>query len=127
MLSALVSTPYDILKPGRILFIEDINEEIYKVERMLYTLLLNGTLARLSGLIVGRFTGQHSPDRNGDTMEQMISRMVAPFGYPVAIGLPIGHIDGNVPIVEGSYATLTVTASGTTLQLTTCTPADFPQ
>ena len=125
VLSALVSTPYDILKPGRILFIEDINEEIYKVERMLYTLLLNGTLARLSGLIVGRFTGQHSPDRNGDTMEQMISRMVAPFGYPVAIGLPIGHIDGNVPIVEGSHTTLTVSASGTTLQLTTCTPANF--
>lgn len=125
VLSALVSTPYDILKPGRILFIEDINEEIYKVERMLYTLFLNGTLARLSGLIVGKFTGHHSPDRNGDTMEQMIARMVAPFGYPVAMGFPIGHIDGNVPIVEGSHATLAVTAPGTTLQLTTCTPANF--
>ena len=127
VLSALVSTPYDILKPGRILFIEDINEEIYKVERMLYTLFLNGTLARLSGLIVGKFTGHHSPDRNGDTMEQMIARMVAPFGYPVAMGFPIGHIDGNVPIVEGSHATLAVTAPGTTLQLTPHTPADFPQ
>ena len=127
VLSALVSTPYDILKPGRILFIEDINEEIYKVERMLYTLLLNGTLARLSGLIVGKFTGHHSPDRNGDTMEQMIARMVAPFGYPVAMGFPIGHIDGNVPIVEGSHATLAVTAPGTTLQLTPHTPADFPK
>ena len=117
VLSALVSTPYDILKPGRILFIEDINEEIYKVERMLHTLRLNGTLARLGGLVVGQFTGHHFPDRNGDTMEQMIARMVAPYGYPVAMGFPIGHIDGNVPIVEGAHATLTTTGSTTTLHI----------
>lgn len=117
VLSALVSTPYDILKPGRILFIEDINEEIYKVERMLYTLRLNGTLARLHGLIVGQFTGHRSPDRNGDTMEQMIARMVAPYGYPVAMGFPIGHIDSNLPIVEGAHATLTTTGSTTTLHI----------
>ena len=117
VLSALVSTPYDILQPGRILFIEDINEEIYKVERMLHTLRLNGTLARLGGLVVGQFTGHHFPDRNGDTMEQMIARMVAPYGYPVAMGFPIGHIDGNVPIVEGAHATLTTTGSTTTLHI----------
>ena len=117
VLSALVSTPYDILKPGRILFIEDINEEIYKVERMLHTLRLNGTLARLGGLVVGQFTGHSSPDRNGDTMEQMIARMVAPYGYPVAMGFPIGHIDGNLPIVEGAHATLTTTGSTTTLHI----------
>lgn len=116
VLSALTSTPYELLKPGRILFIEDINEEVYKVERMLYTLALNGTLPRLKGLVVGQFTGHHSPDRNGDTMEQMIARMVAPYGYPVAMGFPIGHIDDNVPLIEGAEASLSVAADAVTLQ-----------
>ena len=122
VLTALVSTPFDILKPGRILFIEDISEEVYKVERMLYTLKLNGTLGQLAGLIVGQFTNYHCPNRNGDTMEQMIARMVAPYGYPVAMGFPVGHIDGNLPLIEGSQATLTVTDTATTLQMN-CTAA----
>ena len=116
VLSGLVSTPFDILRPGRILFIEDISEEVYRVERMLYTLRLNGTLARLCGLIVGRFTNYHNPDRNGDSMEQMIARITAPYGYPVAMGFPIGHIDDNRPVIEGAQATLTVTATSSTLQ-----------
>ena len=108
VLSGLISTPYDIFTPGRILFIEDIGEEVYKVERMLHTLRLNGVLAGLQGLVVGRFTNYHSPDRNGETMEQMISRMVEPYGYPVAFDFPLGHVDDNRPLIEGCMARLSV-------------------
>ncbi len=114
VLCGLVSTPYDILKPGRILFIEDIAEEIYRVERMLYTLRLNGTLANLRGLIVGQFTDYRNHERNGETMEHMIRRMAEPFDYPVAMGCPIGHINGNIPMIEGARATLSV-AHGTAM------------
>lgn len=115
VLSGLISTPYDIFKPGRILFIEDIGEEVYKVERMLHTLRLNGVLAGLQGLVVGRFTNYHSPDRNGETMEQMISRMVEPYGYPVAFDFPLGHVDDNRPLIEGCMARLLVGVSSVEL------------
>lgn len=114
VVSALVSTPFDVIRPGRILFIEDIAEPIYKVERILYTLLLSGALGSLAGLIVGQFT-DYAPDRNSQTMEEMISRMVAPFGFPVAYGFPIGHVDHNVPMICSSTVRLDVTPDSSTL------------
>ena len=48
-------------------------------------------------------------------MNEMLRRMVAPYDYPVAFDFPIGHIDENVPIVEGATATVTVTPLTTTL------------
>ncbi|MDE6390387.1 MAG: LD-carboxypeptidase, partial [Duncaniella sp.] len=110
----LFSTPWDPVRPGTILFIEDVSEPIYKIERMLYTLRLNGTLGSLAGLIVGRFTN-YTPDRDNDSMEAMISRLVADYEYPVAFGVPIGHVDHNVPMLCGAEATLDVSASGVTL------------
>ncbi|MDE6823135.1 MAG: LD-carboxypeptidase [Duncaniella sp.] len=114
VISALVSTPFDVIRPGRILFIEDIAEPIYKVERILYTLLLSGALSSLAGLIVGQFT-DYAPDRNSQTMEEMISRMVAPFGFPVAYGFPVGHVDHNVPMICSSTVRLDVTLNSSTL------------
>lgn len=114
VISGLFSTPWDPVRPGTILFIEDVSEPIYKIERMLYTLRLNGTLGSLAGLIVGRFTN-YTPDRDNDSMEAMISCLVADYEYPVAFGVPIGHVDHNVPMLCGAEATLDVSASGVTL------------
>ncbi|MBD5313351.1 MAG: LD-carboxypeptidase [Bacteroides sp.] len=108
VVAGLVSTPFDVIKPGRILFIEDIAEPIYKVERILYTLRLSGALGSLAGLIVGQFT-DYAPDRNSQSMEEMISRMVAPFDFPVAYNFPIGHVDHNVPMICSSTVRLEVT------------------
>lgn len=55
VIAGLISTPFDVFRPGSILFIEDVAEPIYKVERILYTLKLNGSLEKLAGLIVGGF------------------------------------------------------------------------
>ncbi len=111
VIAGLISTPFDVIKPGNILFIEDIAEPIYKVERILYNLRLNGSLANLAGLIVGRFT-DYDPSRNDDTMEDMIARMVSPYSYPVAFGAPIGHVSHNIPMICSSTVTLNVTSSG---------------
>lgn len=112
--AGLLSTPYSPFRPGSILFIEDIAEPIYKVERIFYTLRLSGVLGSLGGLIVGRFT-DYTPDRDNESMEMMISRITEEYGYPIAFGAPIGHVDHNIPMLCSSVSTLTVGHSGATL------------
>ncbi len=108
VLCGLTDTPFDLLTNGDILFIEDIGEPIYKVERMLYNLRLNGTLYMIKGLIVGQFTNCESPDGTGETMEQMIRRMVESYDIPVAFNFPCGHVDYNLPMIEGAKVKLAV-------------------
>lgn len=108
VLQALINTPYDVFKKGIILFIEDIGEPIYKVQRMLYQLRLSGILQSLKGLIVGQFTNYH-PDANFPDMETMISEIIAPYNYPVAFNAPIGHVNNNIPLIIGSEITFSVT------------------
>lgn len=107
VLSALLATPYNLIKPGHIIFIEDVAEQVYQVQRLLYHLRLAGILPRLAGLIVGQFTRHRGDDTSA--MTDMIHDMVAPYSYPVAFDFPIGHIPRNLPIVEGATATLHVT------------------
>lgn len=83
---------------------------------MPYDLRLPGILPSIKGLIVGRFTDFDEPDANGDTMNSMIQRMVEPYDYPVAFNFPIGHIDDNIPIIEGAKVSLNVDYEGATLK-----------
>lgn len=115
VLSGLVATPYDMLLPDSILFIEDIAEPVYKVERMLHQLRLSGVLPRLRGLIVGQFTDYRPDINHPEGMESMIADMIAPYGYPVTFNAPIGHIPENMPVVEGATATLSVIPANVTL------------
>ncbi len=110
VIADLIATPYDIIKPDTILFIEDVSEPIYKIERIMYQLRLSGVLPKLRGLIVGQFT-EYKGDRNYATMEQMIHDMIAPYHYPVAFNVPIGHVDHNIPVIEGAHVTLKVTST----------------
>lgn len=115
-LTGLLDTEYDLLSQGDILFIEDIGEPVYKIERMLYNLRLSGVLPMLGGMIVGRFTDYKNPDGNGDSMEQMVRRMMEPYDIPVAYDFPVGHIDENVPMLEGADVRFEVSGDVTTLQ-----------
>lgn len=114
VIAELINTPYDVIQPGTILFIEDVEEPIYKIERIMYQLRLSGVLPRLGGLIVGQFTG-YRPNDSYETMERMIADMTAPYTYPVAFNVPIGHVDHNVPVIQSAEVTLTVTPDGTSL------------
>lgn len=116
VISGLISTPFDVFRPGSILFIEDVSEPIYKIERILYTLKLNGILGQLAGLVVGKFTN-YVPDRDNATMEDMIQKMVEEYDYPVAYNFPIGHVDHNIPMLCSSTSTLTVTPQSVTLSI----------
>ena len=115
VLEGLAATPFDNYPAGSILFIEDVGEPIYKIERMLYRLSLSGVLSRISALIVGRFT-DYQPDRNYQAMEAMIADMTARLPIPIAFNAPVGHIGAdNRPLLHGAPATLTVTPAGATL------------
>ena len=116
VLSGLLSTPFNLLRKDHILFIEDIDEAIYSIERMLYHLRLNGTLASTRALIVGQFT-EYKPSKDFDNMYDMVQRMVADYDFPVAYNFPVGHVDYNLPIIEGANARLVVTPDKVRLTL----------
>lgn len=104
VLQALIDTPYDIFS-DRILFIEDVAEPIYKVERILYQLLLSGRLSRLKGLIIGRFT-LYQADKDFNDIYDMIAPLLEGLHIPVAFDAPIGHISENMPVLHGATTTL---------------------
>ena len=111
VIAELINTPYDVIQEDSILFIEDVSEPIYKIERIMYQLRLSGVLGKLRGLIVGQFT-DYKADKNYDSMETMIRDMVAPYNYPVAFNVPIGHIDHNIPVISRARVTLKITHPG---------------
>lgn len=116
VLNGLSSTKYNCIRPGQILFIEDIGEAVYRVERMLYELRLNGVLQHLKGLVVGQFTEYKPNVKDGEDMYDMIHRMTAEYDYPVAFDFPIGHTDRNLAIIEGANAQLDVSENRVNLK-----------
>lgn len=114
VIGGLMSTPFDCFRPGTILFVEDIAEPIYKIERQLYQLRLAGILPRLGGLLVGQFT-DYRPDANHESMEAMIRSMVDGYDYPVAFGIPAGHGGRAIPLMLSATHKLTVSATGAVL------------
>ena len=112
----LRGTPYDFPADGSILFIEDIGERPYHIDRMMNNLKLGGVLEKLSGLIVGQFTEYEEDLSIGKEVYEMIADMVKPFGYPVCFDFPVGHVIDNVPLICGSISELTVGIKGAELK-----------
>ena len=121
VLNGLAATKYDLMSEcchkDAILFLEDVSEPIYAVERMLYRLHLQGVLAKAKGILIGQFT-EWNPDRNHADMYSMIHERFMEWGIacPVAFDFPVGHNTRNVPLVEGLPARLSVSPSVTTLR-----------
>jgi Uncharacterized proteins, homologs of microcin C7 resistance protein MccF len=105
LLAALCGTPWDYDYDGALLFLEEVGEEAYRVDRMLGTLVSSGRWGRLAGIIVGSMTrvtfgGGEDPER----LRQLLCDRLAPLGVPVALGLPFGHGGANVPLPVGARA-----------------------
>ncbi len=111
VLAELINTPYDILDPDTILFLEDVSEPIYKIERIFYQLQMSGLLGKIKGMLVGQFT-EYKPDDNYKDMETMIRDRTAGYDFPLAFNVPIGHVDHNIPVIESATVTLKVSPSG---------------
>ncbi len=118
LLYALRGTPYDIDPTGKILFIEDLDELLYHVDRMVQNLRLAGWFKQLAGLVVGGMSDMHDKnpdDPFGKTAEQIIADALGDTTYPVCFGFPAGHIDDNRALVLGAKVKLSVTAEGTSI------------
>ncbi len=109
VLHALMGTPKQPEFRGAILFIEDIGEHLYAIDRMLHSLELAGVFDKISGLIVGGMT--NISDTNpplGFTLEEIIKEKTWYRSFPVCMNFPAGHIDDNRALVFGEMAKLEV-------------------
>lgn len=98
---------------GKVLFIEEVDEYIYHVERMMYGLKRAGKLDHLKALIVGGLTEIHdNPDPFGKTVEQAIFDVIKDYDYPVCFGFPAGHQPDNRAIVLGKTVELSASNDG---------------
>ena len=95
---------------GKILFIEEVDEYIYHIDRMMHCLKRAGKLDRLKGLIVGGLTQiKDNTHPFGMTAEQVIAEAVSEYDYPVCFGFPAGHWDDNKALYLGLSSRLIVT------------------
>ncbi|RQS63041.1 muramoyltetrapeptide carboxypeptidase [Burkholderia sp. Bp8963] len=122
ILTSLVGTPYMPDIDGGILFIEDVNEQPFRIERMIYQLHLSGLLARQQALVIGQFTGGRPFEYdNGYDMQAMLEQVRAVIGIPVVTGLQFGHVPDLVTLPFGAHAQLVANAHGFRLTL-----SDYP-
>lgn len=116
LLAHLTGTPSDIKTKNKILFLEDIGEHIYSMDRMLYQLKRSGKLDQLAGLIIGGFSDMKDTDRPfGKTIYQAVSELVSEYDYPVGFGFPVSHDTENVALKVGVSHTLNVGRTKTLL------------
>lgn len=108
VLMGLRSTPYDFDYDGAILFLEDIGEPAYKIERMIYNLRLGGVFNRIAGLIIGQFTDCEEDLRMPLGIYENISHLVSDFDFPIAFNFPVGHTNFNLPLPVGAVVELKV-------------------
>ena len=107
LLAALAGTPYAPDYRGAILFLEDIGEPLYRVDRMLVQLAQSGALAQVAGLVAGHFTDS-TPDHEipGQTIEDLMREAAEVAGVPAIVGAPIGHIQEQWTLPLGANARL---------------------
>ena len=100
-----------------ILFIEDTDEGMTKVDRMLHLLEIRGVLKRLRGIVVGKFSGYKHPQNGFTDMYDMLHEYLQHYPIPVCYNFPVGHARlNNFPMVEGCQVRLRVDSDGTLLE-----------
>lgn len=109
LLVNLIGTPSEINMKNKILFIEDVGEYIYNVDRMLYQLKRSGQLAHLRGLIIGRFSDMKDTSVPfGEDTFAAINYIIKEYDYPVCYNFPVSHDDENYALKVGVKYKLTV-------------------
>ena len=114
VLYGLQGTPYSISAvldahpEGCILFLEDVGERHYHIDRMMRNLRMSGVLARLKGLVIGQFSDCDPDPLMKTTVYETILESVADYAYPVLFDFPAGHVEDNRPLRLNSPAILTV-------------------
>jgi len=116
ILYSLCGSSSSISTKGKILFIEDLDEYLYHIDRMLQNLKRNGMLDQLEGLIIGGMTQMHDNDIPfGQSVEEIILSICDDYNYPIVFNFPAGHIKDNRALILGRNAELIISKTETIL------------
>lgn len=117
LLAHVAGTDSDLKTKGRILFVEDIGEYLYNIDRMFYQLKRSGKLSKLAGLIIGGFTDMKDTERPfGKKVYELIHDIVKEYDYPVCFGFPVSHDKENYALKIGVGYKLKVSKSKVLLE-----------
>jgi len=119
----LIGSVTDIDTKGKILFIEDVNEYLYNLDRMIIQLKRAGKLDNLAGLIVGQFSDMKDNSRPtfGKDAFEIIHEHVSEYDYPVCFNFPVGHVPDNRAMIVGMESSLNVQRNVVDFSFTTTT------
>ena len=117
LIETAAGTPSDLNTDGKILFLEDTQEQLYSIDRMLWNLKRTGKLDRLKGLIIGGFKikADTPGEEFGKTLHDLVLEKVMEFDYPVCFDFPVGHQVNNYALKCGAPHIFTVDQSGGSL------------
>jgi muramoyltetrapeptide carboxypeptidase len=116
LLQTITGTASQASFAGRILFLEDLDEYLYHIDRMMLHLHRSGQLAGLGGLVVGHFSAMRdNAIPFGSTALEIIDRYARMYDFPVGYGFPVGHEADNLALVVGQTVTLVVDEAGARL------------
>lgn len=118
MLAASLGTPFEIQTEGKILFIEDVAEKPFRIDRMLMQLHLAGKLSGVRGFIFGEMLDCRPPQGESYTVQDVILRVLRNYRVPIVFGLKSGHVSGdNITLPIGVPAELSAGGEGVALKI----------
>ena len=117
ILYSLLGSDSDINTDGKILFIEDLDEYLYHIDRIMMNLKRNGKLKNLKALIIGGMSDMNDNTIPfGKTAEEIILEYIKEFDFPVCFNFPAGHLDDNRTLVFGKECILEINENGVILK-----------
>lgn len=113
---SLLGSKSDLNTDGKILFIEDLDEYLYHIDRMMISIKRNGKFNYLKGMIIGGMSEMNDNDISfGKTAEEIIEEYIKEYNFPVCFGFPSGHLDDNRSIKLGVNSVLDINENGVSL------------
>ena len=117
LVTHLTGSNSEVDTDGKILFLEDVGEYLYNIDRMMMQLKRAGKFNNLAGLVFGGFTDLKDTERPyGQVVEELLLDKVKEYNFPVCFHFPVGHQDINYTLALGNYYSLTVTETGGVLE-----------
>ncbi len=102
VLCSLIGSPYLPRFAGSILFIEDVGEQVYRIDRMLLQLKYSGILKQVAGVVLGSFTAVPPAPQDRD-LDEVFEEYLLPLNVPIIAGFPFGHIKDKITLPIGAW------------------------
>lgn len=115
LLHCIRATSLECKHQNPVLFLEDIGENLYAIDRMLQSLKISGKFERLQGIITGDFTEMKGLNF-GKNADEILQELIGEYTYPACFGFPAGHSANNYPLIMGSTIEMEINSQGTVIQ-----------